>query len=75
MKHYEIMTIGMTVDKSEATISSEQIHLAPTPYLKISRSKRSANPRYRALKSVASKSLRKPRKSIFQMMFGKCSGK
>ena len=33
MRHYSNMTIGMTVDKSEATTRSEQTFLYPTPYI------------------------------------------
>lgn len=44
MKHYKSMTIGMTIDKSEAKNNFEQIYLAPTPYIKTS-SCRSVKPR------------------------------
>ena len=33
MRHYSDMTIGMTVDKSEASTRSEQTFLYPTPYI------------------------------------------
>jgi len=58
MKYYENMTIGMTVDKSEAKNSSEQIHIAPTPYLKTS-------------KSFRIKPSRRPR-SLLQKILNKC---
>ena len=59
MKHYENMTIGMTVDKSEAKNNAEQIHLAPTPYLKTSKSFRIKLPR-------------RPRRSLLQRILNKC---
>jgi len=33
MRHYTNMTIGMTVDKSEASTRSEQTFLYSTPYV------------------------------------------
>ena len=74
MKHYGNMTIGMTVDKSEAKNSSEQIYLAPTPYLQTSQTPLAQTTRHWGLKLFKPKPHKPRRRTAIRRIFSKCIG-
>lgn len=70
MKHYKNMSIGVTVDKSGASVVSESIYLPSTPYINSTQSAASISYKIGGLKRKAQcKSI--STKSIFKWKKGK----